>query len=135
LSWWLPNFVFRQQPHCLPPISFFQHHKIQGETLLLGRFQLRSDLSHAWLPFPFVSDMQKRVHNLALLKDLLWRLTDTIMLTTTYILFLTLQNKATNNFSGSIPTEIGSITYLGHLNFCKSLANTVYNLALEDYWL
>jgi len=70
----IANFHLSLILHCLPRLSYFQQHKIQLTTDLLGRFQLRSDLSQAWLFFFLVSIVQKCVHNLALLNDWLWRL-------------------------------------------------------------
>jgi hypothetical protein len=50
-------------------------------------------------------------------------LTDTILLTTS-IVFLTPQNTDDNSLSGSIPTEIGSLTSLTELFFgkCRAIA-------------
>ena len=86
----IANFHLSPILHCLPPLSYFQRHKIQIITTLLGRFQLRSDISHSWKDFILVSDMQKRVHNLAL-KIEFSSLTNTTLLTTS-IVFQTPQN-------------------------------------------
>jgi len=103
--------------HCLPPLSYFQHHKIQMKTTLLGRFHLSSDLSQTWKDFILVSDMQKRVHDLAL-KIEFSSLTNTTLFATSIVL-PTPQNTADNSLSGSIPPELGSISPLEKLYLGK----------------
>jgi len=66
----IANFHLSPILYCLPPLSYFQHHIIQIiATLLLGRFQLRSDLLQAWKFLTLVSDIQIRVDNLALMNN------------------------------------------------------------------
>jgi hypothetical protein len=123
----IANFHLSPILYCLPPLSYFQHQKIQGITLFLGRFQLRSDLLQAWMSLTLVSVMQNRVYNLVLMND-----DDCLpFISRCYynaFHFHRISNTAkytdTNGFTGSIPTEIGSLTSLDYLYFCEFLANT-----------
>jgi len=102
---------------------------------------VRSDLSQAWLILTLVSIVQKHVHNLALSKDWLWWLS--IFISHRYYIAYhlyrisnTTKYTAVNYLTGSIPTEIGSLTSLTDLSFCKYRAKNMYItlLCLND-WL
>jgi hypothetical protein len=126
----IANFHLSLILYCLPPLSYFQHHKIlQLTTTLLGRFQLRSDLSQAWYIFTLVSVVQKRVHNLAL-KIEFSSLTNTTLLTTS-IVFQTPQNiQILTPFLGRFQRRSDLLQAWNIFTFVSVVHKRVPNLAL-----
>ena len=104
---------------------------IKSRTILLGRFQLRSDLSQAWNIFLLVSDIQQCIHSLVLN---IVGYNDCLLAMST--IFLTPQNNtAGNSLTGWIPTEIGSLTNLTYLYFRKWRATTYTQSCSYEWWL
>ena len=115
--------VFLVLCHPSHPIS-----KLQITSTLLGRFQLRLDLLQAWLIFPFVSNMQNAYKGWWLLTFMSHQ-----YYIATSIIFPTPQNSGENSLSGSIPTEIGYLTSLATLNFCKWHAKRIQRMMIANF--